>query len=333
MSSTERSNGFLPLEALRHAGATAVGLWDLDHVSAIAYTKHDAAEQNHDQLVLARLHDQPLAFLYLEQPPGQESREGLIAAVWREARAEILDHVRACGCLPPPAGPEDLAAALAADDGRCPARTPARPAGHAAVIVCTTGGSALPRALRSLTQMSCGDFEVIVVDNRPSTPETREMIESFASSVPLKYVPEPRRGLATARNTGLAAAADATFVAFTDDDVVVDSQWLSWLLSPFAEAEIAAVTGLVMPFALGSPVQKRFEQYAGFGKGLRAERYDLAEHLPPTASSTPTGEGCSGPGTAWPSGMMPCSPSADSTPRWAPEPPPVAVRIWRPSPT
>jgi GT2 family glycosyltransferase len=278
MSSIEQSNGFLPLEALRHAESTAVGLWDLDDVSAITYTLHDADQNAGDQLVLARLHNQPLAFLYLPQAPGTESRENLLAAVWRDARADILEHVRSYGCLPLPAGVEDLDAMLHADAGHCPGAIPARPAGSAAVIVCTTGGSALERSLNSLTQMNCEDFAVIVVDNRPSRPETRALIESLASPIPLKYVPEPRPGLAIARNTGLAAAADVAFVAFTDDDVVVDSQWLSWLLSQFTQTEIAAVTGLVMPLTLGSQVQKRFEQYAGFGKGLRAERYDLTEH-------------------------------------------------------
>jgi glycosyltransferase involved in cell wall biosynthesis len=132
----------------------------------------------------------------------------------------------------------------------------------------------LARTLSSIAALDCSDFEIIVVDNRP-TSATRLLVDRLAESASLRYVAEPRPGLAIARNTGVLAAQDAAFVAFTDDDVVVDSAWLSWLLAPFSDETVSVVTGLVLPLELTSPVQKRFELYSGFGKGVERETYDL----------------------------------------------------------
>ena len=126
--------------------------------------------------------------------------------------------------------------------------------------------------------MSCENFEIVVVDNRPSGPDTRAMVERFNSEVPIRYVAEPRPGLAVARNTGVASAASAAYVAFADDDMIVDRHWLSWLLAPFDDPQVEAVTGLVLPLSLQSGTEKRFERYAGFGKGVQRESYDMAQH-------------------------------------------------------
>ena len=234
-----------------------------------------------DQLVLARLHQQPLAFLHLEAPPGAETRERLAAAAWRTGRTGIVSHARSHGCLPVPRNADELSALLlAANDAACPRMTARRPAGKATVIVCTLGLElgTLARSLQSLAQMRCENFELLVVDNLPSRTETRELVESFVARVRIRYVPEPRPGLARARNTGVAAAGDSVYVAFTDDDVAVDPSWLSWLLDGFTESAVEAVTGLVMPLGLESVAQKRFERYAGFGKGVRRQIYDLDQH-------------------------------------------------------
>jgi O-antigen biosynthesis protein len=54
--------------------------------------------------------------------------------------------------------------------------------------------------------------------------------------------------------------------------------WLAELLEPFTDPAVAAVTGCVLPLTLESAVQKRFEIYAGFGKGVERQIYDLGEH-------------------------------------------------------
>lgn len=277
-ATAQRSNGFLPLAPLKHREPTALGLWDMEAGGPLIRRSGDGLPQAaRDQVVLARLHGQPLALLHL--PPGEPSRAGLVAAAWDGARQEILDHVRAHGCMPVPSSAAELGEVLVDGTGGSGAPLAPRPPGRAAVIVCTVGHEAvLKRTLESLLALDCDDFEIIVVDNRPSHPGARRALEGFDPEGPIRYVAEERRGLAAARNAGLAAAAGAEYVAFTDDDVVVDRHWLTWLLAPFTSPEVEATTGLVLPLSLNSAAEKRFELYAGFGKGLRTERYDLTEH-------------------------------------------------------
>jgi GT2 family glycosyltransferase len=277
--SIARSNGFLPLAPLRHGDPTAVGVLELESHAGTVWPLGEGTRSARDQLLLVRLHGQPLALLHLPEPPGTETRGRITDAVWEQAREQLESHVATCGCLPTLPTLEALTALLDAAQDSCPCLTPPRPPGRAAVIVCTVGReAALERVLESLTRMACRDFEVIVVDNRPSLPGTQELVGRFAATAPIRYVAEPRRGLAVARNTGVSAATGAEYVAFTDDDVVADARWLSWLLAPFADRKVEAVTGLVLPLSLGSAAEKRFELYAGFGKGLVREVYDMAEH-------------------------------------------------------
>jgi GT2 family glycosyltransferase len=280
-SEIDRSNGFLPLAPLRHAEPTAVGVWDMDRAGTVMRPLELPVEGVRDQLVLARLHRQPLAVVHVEEPPGTETRASLMSAVWQAASQAIIEHVTEQRCLRAPEDHEELAMMLDADGGSaCAGSTARRPPGKAAVVLCTTGTQqdTLARCLQALTRLNTRDFEVIVVDNRPSSPHTRALVEGFLAPCRIRYVPEPRPGLARARNTGVAVAHDATYVAFTDDDVVVDPEWLAWLLEPFAQPQVEAVTGLVMPLRLGSPAEKRFEHYAGFGKGVSGARYDGGEH-------------------------------------------------------
>lgn len=250
----------------------------MEEPSGVDYPPVTLSEGAADQLVLARLHDEPIAFLHLREPPGHADLGALIDAVWRDAKDEIIRHARSYGCLGAPGNEAELSASLGRAGGDCPGKAPPRPRGSAAVILCTIGREAmLARSLHSLSHMHCSDYEIIVVDNAPSS-RTREIVEAAASPVPVRYVVEPRPGLAVARNTGVAAATDADYVAFTDDDVLVDERWLAWLLAPFSQEPVQAVTGLVMPLDLGSEAQKRFERYAGFGKGIRAATYDNFEH-------------------------------------------------------
>ncbi len=275
----QHSKGFLPLAPLLHSDPTSVGVCDLDGSLGIRHIVAGAAQGARDQLVLARLHEQPVAIVHLAEPPANHDRDSLITTVWREAEQRIVQHAKTCGCMPTPHNAAEFRAALDADDGRCAGRIPPRPEGKAAVILCTIGRDrVLERSLETLSQMSCEDFEIVVVDNRPSVRGTRAIVERFASEGLVRYVTEPRPGLAVARNTGVACATDAAYVAFADDDEVVDRHWLSWLLAPFVDSRVDAVTGLVMPLSLQSGTEKRFERYAGFGKGVDREVYDMAQH-------------------------------------------------------
>jgi O-antigen biosynthesis protein len=114
------------------------------------------------------------------------------------------------------------------------------------------------------------------VDNRPGSDGTQDLVERIGGDYPqLRYVAEPRPGSSVARNRGIAEAT-AHVLAFTDDDVVVDADWLERLVEPFDDPAVRAVTGMVMPFELETPAQKLFERYAGFSKGVKRRVYDMA---------------------------------------------------------
>jgi GT2 family glycosyltransferase len=184
-------------------------------------------------------------------------------------------HIERFGC----AVKADSAAELA--DGTrgstdCPSEAQEPPKGPVAVVLCTTGGRGdqLRRSLRSLLAQIGVEFELIVVDNRPDSGNVREIVSPLAAADErVRYVPEPRAGLSVARNRGIAETG-ADLVAFIDDDVVADPTWLKWLVTPFAQSRVAATSGMVLPFELESPAQKRFEQYAGFSKGVERRCYD-----------------------------------------------------------
>jgi GT2 family glycosyltransferase len=133
--------------------------------------------------------------------------------------------------------------------------------------------------LDSLLRQRYSAFEIIVVDNAPSSSETKEMVQSrYLSTGRVKYVRENRPGLGQAHNAGLTAAG-SPILAFTDDDVVADPGWLAAIAGAFASAnEVGCVTGLILPMEMETRAQYWIEQHGGFGKGFARKIYDRREH-------------------------------------------------------
>jgi GT2 family glycosyltransferase/SAM-dependent methyltransferase len=130
---------------------------------------------------------------------------------------------------------------------------------------------ALERCLRSITEAIQAPDEVLVVDNAPHTATTRDVLRAFPA---FRYLPEPRPGLSSARN---AAVREATgdLLAFVDDDVVVHPLWLAPLRRAFADPDVMAATGLVLPAELETEAQVAFETiHGGLGLGFERARYD-----------------------------------------------------------
>jgi glycosyltransferase involved in cell wall biosynthesis len=96
-------------------------------------------------------------------------------------------------------------------------------------------------------------FELIVVDNN-STDTTREVVERFAvSDRRVRYLMESRQGLSHARNAGIREAR-APLVAFTDDDVRAQPDWVATIVRAFAEhPEADVVGGRVLPLWPSAP--------------------------------------------------------------------------------
>ncbi len=139
------------------------------------------------------------------------------------------------------------------------------------VVVCTKDRTAsLATCLTSLGQLDYPDFEVVVVDNASTTDATRRLTSKF----PVRYVREDRPGLDWARNRGIAETKH-DIIAFTDDDVKVDSGWLRGVARGFSDPDVMLVTGLIAPAELATPAQVTFEfAYGGMGKSFAERRWD-----------------------------------------------------------
>ena len=109
--------------------------------------------------------------------------------------------------------------------------------------------NSVARTIASLLEQRAGAvrFEVIVVDN-DSTDDTGAVIEACIATAPhLRYVLEPRRGVSHARNAG-ATLARAPIVAFIDDDVEADPEWVATIARTFAaNPDIDCLGGEIVP--------------------------------------------------------------------------------------
>jgi glycosyltransferase involved in cell wall biosynthesis len=96
-------------------------------------------------------------------------------------------------------------------------------------------------------------FELIVVDNN-SSDATPTVAGAFAAADRrVRCVFEPRQGLSFARNSGIAHAR-APLIAFTDDDVRVERDWIAAIVRAFRERPDAdLVGGRVLPIWPASP--------------------------------------------------------------------------------
>lgn len=89
-------------------------------------------------------------------------------------------------------------------------------------------------------------LRVIVVDN-DAAGSARDTVAAASkdSRWPLQYEIEPERGISFARNRAVALAGDCEYLAFVDDDEVVDPAWLDELLWAQRRFEADAVAGRV----------------------------------------------------------------------------------------
>ena len=90
--------------------------------------------------------------------------------------------------------------------------------------------------------------EVLVVDNDPDAG-ARDQVAALAARLPaqrVRYVHEPRAGIAAARNRALDEAGDHDVLVFVDDDERPSEGWLGLLLATHAEHGGCGVVGPVV---------------------------------------------------------------------------------------
>lgn len=163
------------------------------------------------------------------------------------------------------------------------------------VAICTKDRPEnVERCLKSLIPLQIPDntprFEILIVDNAPSDDQTKNKVAQFPS---VGYTCEPKAGLDFARNHALAIAT-GEFLAFLDDDVVVDRGWYDGLRTAWAEnPDAGGFTGLVMPYELETEAQILFERRGGFGRGYEKIRHS---QIAPGNPLYPCGAGIFGAG-------------------------------------
>jgi len=140
------------------------------------------------------------------------------------------------------------------------------------VAVCTRDrASHLAECLDSLRALNYPALDLLLVDNAPSTEATRLLVCNEYPDI--RYVLEPRPGLDWARNRALHEAR-GEMIAYTDDDVIVEPGWIKAMVPVFFDdAEVMAVTGLVVPYELDTEARVLFERRGGFGRGFMQRTY------------------------------------------------------------
>lgn len=123
-------------------------------------------------------------------------------------------------------------------------------------IVCTYNRcQSLAKTLDSLaasTLPEAVDWEVLVVDNN-SSDRTREVVEDFCTRCNrFRYVFEPRQGKSHALNTAIRESR-GDILAFTDDDVMVESTWLQNLTADLLDGQWAGAGGRTLPASIVTP--------------------------------------------------------------------------------
>ena len=120
------------------------------------------------------------------------------------------------------------------------------------VAICTWNrASLLFRTLERFTRVERPKvpWELIVVNNH-STDQTERVLDTFVSRLPLRRVFEGEPGLSHARNAAIRYAT-GDYVLWTDDDALVDKDWLC--------AYERAVNRWPDAAVFGGPVRPRFE--------------------------------------------------------------------------
>jgi GT2 family glycosyltransferase len=232
---------------------------------------------------LVRLHTQPLGLVELELGENGQQAEVYAAEIWRSLSQAINEHLQEDGL--PQAQTLPAAGLVSSVQPRCVLERAAllETAPFVSIIVATHDRpSELAAALQSLLALAYTRYEIIVVDNAPSTNATAELIQSLATSrIDVRYVREDCAGLAIAHNRGLLEVT-APIVAFTDDDVRADPHWLTEIVRGFRISDqVACVTGLVLPSELETQAQAWFEQFGGFTKGFTLRVFDRSNQSGP----------------------------------------------------
>ena len=119
------------------------------------------------------------------------------------------------------------------------------------IIICSYNRcESLEKVLESVQGLNCppgASWETLVVDNN-SSDATKATVERFVGKGrgDIRYLFEGRQGKSHALNTGIERAA-GQILAFTDDDVLFDPDWLVRIKETFDRHGCAGIGGKIIP--------------------------------------------------------------------------------------
>ena len=125
------------------------------------------------------------------------------------------------------------------------------------------------------------EYELVVVDNN-SIDDTKEIIHNYEDkfSGRLRYLFESKRGKSNALNYGVQNAKGEIFI-FTDDDVILDPQWLKSIWKCYQEHDCDGVGGRILPiFPPNTPlwIKENRDYISGplviYDRGESTKKYD-----------------------------------------------------------
>lgn len=242
---------------------------------AVSAGDRDGGERYGAASCLVRLHGRPLGIARFPLPPAGLSAAGVGDRIGEQLGPRIRPYLReeqaALATRIPPEGLKSV------PEGTDKVESTPRPAPAVSVVIPTLGR---PRPLRAAVEsvLAC-DYpperrELIVVDNGPGGNRVGEALEAVEGDG-VRVVREGTPGAARARNRGLDEAR-GEIVAFADDDVVVDRDWLAAFVRAFSLTPSASlVAGVTLARALETQVQMWLEAFAGLDRGFEPRSYEL----------------------------------------------------------
>jgi hypothetical protein len=133
------------------------------------------------------------------------------------------------------------------------------------LCVCTKDRPAmLVELLKSVVAQTRKPDQLVIVDNSQSN-ETAAVAQEFKIMLPIEYVQDAHSSLPTLRNKAIAASS-GEIICFTDDDCVLDKNWLAAVERSFLRSEkIGAVGGVVrhLDTQSGTAAELFYQEYLG----------------------------------------------------------------------
>lgn len=129
-------------------------------------------------------------------------------------------------------------------------RESSRPPLFSVIIPCYDQARFLPEAVASVAAQQIENLEVIIV-NDGSPDDTSETARSLIKGYPdldIRLIEQKNRGVAAARNTGIASAQGRWIVALDSDDILADGFLTAVAEAAMREPQATAFTGAYREF-------------------------------------------------------------------------------------